>query len=43
MKQTRDQNRTKDMEIKNKLIVTRVGKAEGITWGRRGRVIKKHV
>ena len=37
-----EQNRTRDMEIKNKLTVTR-GEGEGITRERRGRVIREHV
>ena len=40
-KQTNEQNRTRDMEIKNKLTVIREG--QGITGERRGRVIKEHV
>ena len=42
MNKTNEQKRTRDMEIKNKLTVTR-GEREGIMGKKRGRVIKEHV
>ena len=41
IKKTSKENITRDIEIKNKLTVTR-GEGEGIT-GKRGRVIKEHI
>ena len=41
-KQTSKQNITRDIEIKNKLTVTR-GEVEEIMGGNRGRSIKEHV
>ena len=42
MKQTSKQNRTRDIEIKNKLTVTRE-EGEGDNGENRGRAIKEHV
>ena len=40
-KQTREQNRIRDMEIKNKLTVTR---GDGNNWGKKGKGhVKEHV
>ena len=41
-KQTNEQNRTRDMEIKNKLRVTR-GERGGGQWGKRRGRVKEHV
>ena len=41
-KQTSKQNRTRDIEIKNKLTVTRV-EGRGVMAENRGRVVKEHV
>ena len=42
IKKTSEQNRSRDIEIKNKLTVTR-GKVGGDNGGERGRVVKEHV